>query len=41
MYFYVETDINFDSSYSSEIDANHITYDKILELGQQAKFMGF
>lgn len=41
MYFYVETDIDFDSSYSSEIDANHITYDKILELGQQAKFMGF
>lgn len=41
MYFYVETEIDFNSAYSSEIDANNINYDKILELGQQAKFMGF
>lgn len=41
MYFYVKTDIDFNSAYSSEIDANNITYDRILELGQQAKFMGF
>lgn len=43
MYFYIETDISFDKNdkWKSEIDVDSITYDKILELGNQAKFMGF
>lgn len=43
MYFYIETDVPFDKNdkWSSELDCEHITYDKILELGSQAKFMGF
>lgn len=43
MYFYVETDIPFDKNdkWKSELDCDSITYDKILELGNQAKFMGF
>lgn len=41
MYFYIETDEPFNSDYSSELDIDSITYAKILELGDQAKFMGF
>lgn len=41
MYFYIETDEPFNNDYSSEFDSNHLSYDKILELGNQAKFMGF
>ena len=41
MYFYVETTIPFNADYSSELDCASLTYDKILELGEQAKFMGF
>ena len=49
LYFYIETDIPFNEDdsinnkqkWSSEIDTDSITYDKILELGDQAKFMGF
>ena len=41
MYFYIETDIQFEDNYESELSADRIQYDKILELGSQAKFMGF
>lgn len=41
MYFYIETNEDFKEDYSSNLDADSITYAKILELGKQAKFMGF
>ena len=41
LYFYIETPTQFDTDYTSELDCKSITYDKILELGEQAKFMGF
>ena len=41
MYFYIETPTLFNSDYTSELDCASISYDKILELGEQAKFMGF
>ena len=43
LYFYIESDIEFDKvdKWKSEIDSDSITYDKILELAEQAKFMGF
>lgn len=43
MYFYLETDTPFDKTdkWKSELDCSSITYDKILELGKEAKFMGF
>ena len=41
LYFYIETPTLFNSDYTSELDCKSITYDKILELGEQAKFMGF
>jgi hypothetical protein len=33
MYFYIETDIKFEDNYDSELSADRIQYDKILELG--------
>jgi hypothetical protein len=41
MYFYIETDEPFNDNYSSELDTDSITYARILELGENAKFMGF
>ena len=43
MYFYIETDTEFDKGdkWKSSLDTDSITYDKILELGREAKFMGF
>ena len=41
MYFFIETPTLFNSDYTSELDCKSISYDKILELGEQAKFMGF
>lgn len=41
LYFYVETDEDFNSDYSSGLDIDNITYDKILALGERAEFMGF
>lgn len=41
MYFYIETDEPFNSDFSSNFDVNSLTYDKILELGSKAEFMGF
>jgi hypothetical protein len=36
LYFYIETDIEFDkvNKWKSEIDSDSITYDKILELAE-------
>lgn len=41
LYFYIETDEPFNTDYSSDLDIDNITYSKIQELGEQAKFMGF
>jgi hypothetical protein len=34
MYFYLETDEEFNKDYSSALDVDSITYDKIVELGE-------